>query len=297
MSSVPDSLRGCELRFYQIGDLSIGITSPPYHEAPNLATFRADACRENDLCLTVYPDHSLQAPAGFRLSGAGEGRVEDASGRQLRFARQEHSGMILYRRTERRPGEIEVDYERDYLQNLGTSLLLRWLDLPEAFLRRGGLLLHASLIRVRQKAILFTAPKQVGKSTQAELWRLHRGAEVLNGDRALIRRRAETWFAFSTPYSGTSGICRRGEAPLAAVVILRQGPVNTVRKATRQEAVRALISGSAYDVTNRRAAELVMEYALQVAQQIPFFLLSCLPDRGAVECLENAIITEGIYGE
>ena len=205
--------------------------------------------------------------------------------------------MILYRRTERRPGEIEVDYERDYLQNLGTSLLLRWLDLPEAFLRRGGLLLHASMIRVRQKAILFTAPKQVGKSTQAELWRLHRGAEVLNGDRALIRRRAETWFAFSTPYSGTSGICRRGEAPLAAVVILRQGPVNTVRKATRQEAVRALISGSAYDVTNRRAAELVMEYALQVAQQIPFFLLSCLPDRGAVECLENAIITEGIYGE
>ena len=50
-----------------------------------------------------------------------------------------------------------------------------------------GLLLHASLIDYGGSGILFVGNSGVGKTTQAELWQQHLGAEILNGDKALVR--------------------------------------------------------------------------------------------------------------
>lgn len=65
------------------------------------------------------------------------------------------------------------------------------LGLERLLLSRQGLLLHASFIRWQDRGILFSAPSGTGKSTQADLWVRHRGAEVINGDRAALRRSAD----------------------------------------------------------------------------------------------------------
>ncbi len=70
-------------------------------------------------------------------------------------------------------------------------------------------------------AVLFTAPSGTGKSTQAELWRKHRGASIINGDCTLIAEDDGVFTAFGFPFSGTSGIFENRKAPIAAVVYLR----------------------------------------------------------------------------
>ena len=60
------------------------------------------------------------------------------------------------------------------------------LALEKHVLNHGGIVLHCSYIKYKEKAILFSAPSGTGKSTQASLWEQHRGAKTINGDRALL---------------------------------------------------------------------------------------------------------------
>ena len=67
------------------------------------------------------------------------------------------------------------------------------------FIINQGFQLHASVINWKDKGILFSAPSGTGKSTQADLWKKYEGAKVINGDRALIRKRKRRvyglWFS------------------------------------------------------------------------------------------------------
>ena len=64
--------------------------------------------------------------------------------------------------------------------------ILQLLPLRSFLIRSGTLMLHSSRIGISGKAILFTAPSQTGKTTQARLWEDCRGAQVLCNDRTLI---------------------------------------------------------------------------------------------------------------
>ena len=67
--------------------------------------------------------------------------------------------------------------------------------IPELFQNR-IIHLHSSYIIYHDKAILFTGPSGIGKTTQAELWRDYQGAEIINGDVTLIRKWDGRYCAF-----------------------------------------------------------------------------------------------------
>ena len=50
-------------------------------------------------------------------------------------------------------------------------------------LTKGVLHLHSSFVLYKDKALVFTAPSGIGKTTQAELWRDFQGALIVNGGR------------------------------------------------------------------------------------------------------------------
>ena len=115
------------------------------------------------------------------------------------------------------------------------------LGMEDILLRHSGLLLHSSFIRCQGKAVLFSAPCGTGKSTQAELWEKYKGADIVNGDRAGLRRLDCGWAAFGLPYAGSSGIYRNESAPLEAVILLRQAEEN--REAESGGGVSGSLSG------------------------------------------------------
>ena len=163
------------------------------------------------------------------------------------------------------------------------------LGMEDILLRHFGLLLHASFIRCQGKAVLFSAPCGTGKSTQAELWEKYEGADIINGDRAGLRRLGCGWAAFGLPYAGSSGIYRNESAPLAAVILLRQAKENRLRKLKALEAFPDLYREVTVHRWDRKFVSESTELLLQLLQEIPVYLLECRPDQEAVQLVRDEI--------
>ena len=155
-------------------------------------------------------------------------------------------------------------------------------------------MIHASYIAHEGKGILFTAPSQTGKSTQAELWRVHAGAEILNGDRALLLSRDDCWHTGGYIACGSSGVCKNKILPLSAIVVLEQGPKNVIRSATLKERVHALFSAMESFHWSTEDLDLALSLAGRIAAQTPIFHLSCRPDEDAVRTLQSCLEAESL---
>ena len=159
------------------------------------------------------------------------------------------------------------------------------------FLRKDCLMLHAAFIRWRGKGILFTAPSGTGKSTQAELWEKYEGADILNGDRAAVRRdESGCWQAYGLPYAGSSGIYRNEKAPVSMIVVLRQSKENRIRSLGMLEIVQFLYPETTVHHWEPDFVEKALTLLTELAGEVPIYLLECRPDRGAVEAVKNVLI-------
>lgn len=279
---------------YEFGGFQVRLDSFPFHESEALAAFRTECRRAPELRLRVRAVPGLRAPAGVELNRVGETVLTDGEGRRVRLCLTEGKDGLLYRVTETQPGELLAELAAEAAPRLGSYLLLRWLDLPGFLLEKNAVFLHASFVRWRGRAILFTGPKQIGKSTQAELWRRFRNAEVLNGDRALLRQMEGQWTACGSPFCGTSGICVNAKAPLAALVLLEQAPENRAERAGARDVLRAFLSGCSY-AASEEATRRVLDLAAAVGGAVLVLRLRCRPDEAAVACLEEALYREGAY--
>lgn len=157
------------------------------------------------------------------------------------------------------------------------------------FLKYRCLLVHASFIRWGQKGILFSAPSGTGKSTQAELWSSYEQAEILNGDRAAVRKELDSWYAYGLPYAGSSGIYRNEKAKLEAVVVLRQSSKNSIREIGVGEAVRYLYPEVMIHKWDTEFVDIAVDILMELVKEIPIYLLECLPNKEAVYVLKEML--------
>ena len=172
---------------------------------------------------------------------------------------------------------------------LGAESVLNMVSAEHLAARSGGFLFHSSYIGVDGKAILFTAPSGTGKSTQAELWRRLRGAEILNGDRSGVCLRDGQAIACGVPFAGSSEICKNVTLPLAAVVYLRQAPQTTIRPLRGAEAFHRVWEGCSINTWDRTDVENVTDTVTRVLSAVPVFELACTPDESAVAALEGVL--------
>lgn len=155
--------------------------------------------------------------------------------------------------------------------------------------RNNGLALHASLVKHEGRAVAFTASSGTGKSTQADLWHEHLGAEIVNGDRALVRRFDSGWRAYGSPWAGSSPYIKNVKAPLAGVVVLRQALENRIRCLDPVEVIAYLYNNVRLPFWNESATEASLETLDVLIREIPIFLLECRPDEEAVRITRDAI--------
>ncbi len=169
---------------------------------------------------------------------------------------------------------------------LWDAKLFHALNIPELLAQRGTFLLHCSYIIWRNEAVLFCAGKGVGKSTQAALWEKYRGAEIVNGDRALLRLTEDGLTAFGTPYCGSSDIALNRAAPVKAIVLLEQGARNEIGFCRGTEAFVRLVAQLSFEPYQQEKA---VDFALGVCNSVPVYAMRCLPDASAVSQLEETL--------
>ena len=273
-------------RYYKIGGLVFSLQGPAFHESSYLVPFRCDPPAA-DIRFHISAGHP-EVPASAVCTGETLHTAQYLCGdRSLTVFWREGTLIPLLTRQQISEDQYEVCLEESCLQIYDTNLVLKLLDLPQLLLKNGGIFLHASFIETQGTGILFTAQKQVGKSTQAALWEKYRQAEIINGDRALLRQIGGKWMACGSPYCGTSDICKNRYLPLRAIVILQQGPENNIRSATARETAAAFLSGCTYHPETQ--TETILDFALALWSSIPVYCFSCLPDETAVACLEKTL--------
>ena len=180
----------------------------------------------------------------------------------------------------------QIDLTVDYAPGLWDAMLFHALNIPELMARRGRFLLHSSFIIYHGEALLFSADKGVGKSTQAALWERYRGALIVNGDRSLLQLGKDGLTAHGTPYCGSSEIALNRSAPVKAVVLLSQGPCNELRRCGGSFAMTRLLAQLSFESYQNENA---VDFALGLCANVPVFSYQCLPDESAVTMLEESL--------
>ncbi|MCD7946353.1 MAG: hypothetical protein LUF81_07095 [Clostridiales bacterium] len=195
------------------------------------------------------------------------------------------------------PEVLRCDYLAGQEHRLNYSMkLCDLLGLESLLLPFGGMILHCSFIRWQGRGILFSADSGVGKSTQADLWVAHQGAEVLNGDRAGLRRRDGVWTACGLPYAGSSRVYRNEVAPVSAIFMLEQAKENEARPLTPAQALRRLYPQITIHSWDGAFVRQVLPLIEQLVTSVPVWLLRCLPDAGATETARRALLAASEKG-
>ena len=177
-----------------------------------------------------------------------------------------------------------------YKQVFDIDSVFRHLPLHHLLLKNDAVILHGSYILVNGDAIVFSAPSGTGKSTQAELWRKHRNAQIINGDRVLLRRTESDFTAGGIYYSGTSGICENVTAPLRAIVLISQELQSTAVKCSGSEAFTRLFRECACSAELEKDPADTAAIIADAVNNVDIVKLGCLPDESAVEALANYLL-------
>ena len=171
-------------------------------------------------------------------------------------------------------------YSRNILEAISIERILN---------KNNAFLLHCSFIKSNGKAILFSAPSGTGKSTQAELWKKYENADIINGDKAGVRKVEGRWMAYGLPFAGSSNIFRNEKAPISHIIVLKQGKQNKLKKLSPREAFIKIYSETTIHTWDSEFQENIINMITDLVQEIPVYLYECLPDKSAVDFLKSTI--------
>ena len=233
----------------------------------------------------------LTAPTGELLAVYPDYRVYENKDERIRYiGLVENEWEQAYIRVVRNNKEHDVQLKAgEYANGIGVKTVLNSLETEHLIVEAGGVVLHASYIIHNGKAILFTAPSGTGKSTQAQLWEKHRQAQIINGDRAVVRVGDGQCMACGLPYSGSSHYCRNESAQLEAIVYLGQALKTDIKRLSGAIAFRKVWEGCSIAAWNREDTEKAINIVQTIVENIPVYQLECTPDISAVTALEKEL--------
>ncbi|MBR6917787.1 MAG: hypothetical protein IKN38_06340 [Clostridia bacterium] len=284
------------IKYYEIAGITFSVETPwEYEDTTPYSLFLKDGADEVDTRYVFIETDGLPSPTGKLLFENPNYRAYETEDTVERFIGYFYEGKELdpaYALVRRKAGderyvEVLLDRKRDVPKN--SSLIFKTLCLEHLVTAHGGMILHASFVKTESGAILFTAPSGTGKSTQAKLWENARGTKTVNGDCAVIRKCENAHFAYGLPFAGTSGICENDSAKLCAIVYLVQAKENSVKRLSGAASFKAVMEGAKLDIWDRRDAEASTSFIKEIAEATPVYILYCLPDRGAVDALSDAL--------
>ncbi len=281
-------------RYYRFAGMGFRVSVPDqwmYQSEGDLKAYRTEP-GPWDQSLEFEVVDQLDEPVGEQCFLEQDRYVYQLKDGQVRYDGPMGRGLADAHARILRQGKFSrVQIKRDsIIRSVPAHIVLRSMEPEHQIVSRGGILLHASFIRWKDRAILFTAASGVGKSTQAELWCRLRGAELINGDRVAVMPGPNGFQACGVPYPGSSGVCKNETLPLAAVVCLSQAPQSVATRLKGLAAFRRIWEGCSVNVWNAEDMRRCSETVLTLVQQVRTIDLACTMDETAVNALEQLLV-------
>ncbi len=227
-----------------------------------------------------------------------EARLLGVKGQQEPYA--------YYRETSDHSAEIWFDRSQQVYLSVDPAFVSLF-ALERRMLGRDSLVLHCAYMESKGEAILFSAPSETGKTTQANLWEKYRGTRQVNGDRGLLRfgivekdtesgirknnvaKGADRVWVDGWPVCGSSEICHNERMPIRAIVMLHQAPENTVRRLSPMEAFQKIYTQITINSWSRDSVQKSADLIERLISNVSVYELGCTISEEAVEVLERAV--------
>lgn len=166
--------------------------------------------------------------------------------------------------------------------------------LSVAAVGKGILLIHASTIRYRGKAVMFLGESGTGKSTHSRLWLENiEGSTLLNDDAPAVRISADSTTAYGTPWSGKTPCYRAEHYPLAALVRIRRAPYNQITRLNTLQAFGAVLPSCLPTLQqDDRMLDILCDALSHMLSAVPVYTLDCLPNADAAR-----VSSEALFGD
>jgi len=161
--------------------------------------------------------------------------------------------------------------------------------LPALFLKHGLCTMHGVLLEYQNRGMILTADSGVGKTTHARLWRDHKGAIVLNGDRITFGKTENQWVGYGLPWSGGSGEQLNRSATLRAIVQIVRGNENRAERLQGTEAFTVVLGQLLTPAWDAHLAGIALDMAQKLTEEVPVWRLFCTPEKEAADVLEQAL--------
>lgn len=188
----------------------------------------------------------------------------------------------------------EIYFNPAYTSLLNTDTIFHsMLALEKHLVLQNSFVFHCSYLDFEGKAILFSGPSGIGKTTHTNLWcqYLPDQAKVLNGDKCLLSREGNTFYANGWPICGSSGICHNERREVRAIVLLQQAPDNRLIEEKKMLTFRRVLEQLTVNYWNREFTDAAMTFADSLVSTLPCFTYGCNISREAVDTLYQQLTT------
>ena len=288
-------------RLYRIGHTEMEITAPLSMKSPrNLEKFRTGQAKRTDDEVIHYQVEMTENLDEIKedLLGKKTGRVIfrdnltvfQTSGGECRFIN--FLGMDWHYAVSSQEGanQYHVWFVPEVAEMLDQdTVYLAAFSLEKQAIKDHSMILHSAYMCYEDTAVLFSAPSETGKSTQAGLWEKYRGTWTVNGDRSLLIREEDGWYANGWPVCGSSEICNNKSYPVRAIVMLSQAKENRISRLKGLEALRKVMEQITINAWNSEFQIQAMDELEILLKEVPVYHLECDISEDAVRCLEDVL--------
>lgn len=294
-------------KIFQIGDFTFRLCCPEeIMPPPNFMLFeRGDTecalekgSENSSMKETAEPEYTyrmhvaeeLPVPEGKVIARRPDLTVYECGNRESRLigVKGTEGYYACYRENDLSSAEITFAADRIgglHIDPVFSSLLA----LERRLVKKDSMILHCAYVEYQGEAILFSAPSETGKTTQANLWEKYRGSRTVNGDRSLLGKKDGRWTAQGWPVCGTSEVCHDEAFPIRAIVMLSQADENRAVRMTPGQAFPLVYSQITVNRWNREEHIHTMDLIQDLLESVPVYHLGCTISEEAVECLARIL--------
>ncbi|MCH3980793.1 MAG: hypothetical protein LKE41_02550 [Prevotella sp.] len=156
--------------------------------------------------------------------------------------------------------------------------------------KQDTLLIHASVVRYKDKGYAFIAKSGTGKSTQSSMWlRYIPGCDLMNDDNPIIRVLRGKAYIYGSPWSGKTPCYRNTKSELGAIVRIDRAHENSIEKLQPVQSFASFLPSCSSMKWDEDIFENICDIITKVVETNHFYILHCLPNREAAELCQKTV--------
>lgn len=288
------NIGGVRLAIYCQQEIEFVLSDPSYNEF--LYNEIPGDVRGNDICIDVSFGrvHDIKNLRDCFETGQSWSLFRAGNDYLLKFHRGGSSEPYMTASVSHDISRVELFCSSDFITEDGraqsaVNYPLDQILLMQYLVKLEGVIAHSAGMSFNGNGYLFPGCSGAGKSTVSRSLSGGDNIMLLSDDRIIIRKKADAFAIYGTPWPGEAGIAVNKSVPLKGVFFLQKSPNNIIEHIDEAEALRRSMSVLSVPWYDRDSISGALSLVSELVSKVPSYLLHFKPGQEVVDTIEEFI--------